>query len=121
MDDNEDIVAKLRRLQLVAAVLMRDEYGVLDMLHEARTEIVDLRAKLANYEQSSWDRELQQRRLDAFKAEYGEQLNDNSTMISLIRLHNELYSRRINASHRQYWESMWNSMGGRFEEDNGKA
>lgn len=113
--ESEDIVEKLGRLALVAQMLMPRE-DVLEMLHEARIEIRDLRAKLSSLEVSSWEKEQQKRRLEAFKAAYGERLKDRHTEASLIALHKELYSRGITAWHREYWDRAWEKMGGRFEE-----
>lgn len=64
MDDNENIVARLDRLAAYAEKVIEDEHygkrlilaaGVADLIHEAMSEIVDLRAQLFNEQEARSD------------------------------------------------------------------
>jgi hypothetical protein len=64
MDDNEDIVARLKRLAAYAEKVIEDEHygkrlimadGVADLIHKAMSEIVDLRAQLFNEQEARSD------------------------------------------------------------------
>ncbi len=61
MADGDDIVARLERLAVYAEKVIEDEHygkrlilaaGVSDLIHEAMSEIVDLRAQLFNEQEA---------------------------------------------------------------------
>ncbi len=123
MADGDDVVARLLRLSKRAEMVKTymSAKGVSELALEARSEIVDLRAKLSRGEEPEVDEATQKRWLKDFSAAYAEQLESAHTRASLFHLHITLIENGVTASHRQYWKRMWERMGGRLEEADGHA